>query len=116
MRQTLCKELSFSKSDRLENIRPIGFLAHNLTFAGAYVLVCAISPYRTQREAMRQQIVNFIEVYIHAPLCICEQRDVKGLYKKAGSGEIKNFTGIDDPYELPLNPKVKCKTDSTDSG
>lgn len=76
------------------------------------VLVSAISPYREIRTEVRDRIGDFIEVYVNAPLEVCEERDVKGLYKKARSGIIKNFTGIDDPYEPPINPEVKCKTDS----
>lgn len=75
------------------------------------VLVSAISPYREIRNKVRQSIGNFIEVYVNAPLEVCEQRGVKGLYKKARSGILKNFTGIDDPYEPPINPEVECKTD-----
>lgn len=111
MRQSLCKGLGFSQADRVENIRRIGEVAHSLTRGGAIALVCAISPYRTQREAMRLSIVDFIEVYVNAPLSVCEQRDVKGLYKRARAGEIMHFTGIDDPYEPPLHPEVECKTD-----
>jgi adenylylsulfate kinase len=111
VRQNLTKGLGFSKADRDENIRRIGFVAHLLTRNGVIVLVSAISPYREIREEVRQRIGDFVEVYVNAPLEICEQRDVKGLYKKARAGEIKNFTGIDDPYEPPLNPEVECKTD-----
>ena len=111
LRQTLCQDLGFSKADREENICRIGSLAQNLTLQGEIVLDCAIAPYRHQREALKQQITNFIEVYVNTPIEICEQRDVKGLYKKARCGEITNFTGIEDPYEPPLNPDIKCKTD-----
>jgi adenylylsulfate kinase len=110
LRQTLCKGLGFSRSDREENIRRIAGLADSLTREGNIVIVCVISPYRTQRERLKQQISPFMEVYVNAPLAVCEQRDVKGLYKKARSGEITNFTGIDDSYEPPLNPDVECKT------
>jgi adenylylsulfate kinase len=103
--------LGFSKADRDENIRRIGFVAHLLTKNGVIVLVSAISPYREIREEVRQRIGNFVEVYVNAPLEICEARDVKGLYKRARSGEIKGFTGIDDPYESPLNPDVECRSD-----
>jgi adenylylsulfate kinase len=103
--------LGFSKEDRDENVRRVGFVASLLTRNQVIVLVSAISPYREIREEVRQRIGNFIEVYVNAPLEVCEQRDVKGLYKKARSGEIKNFTGIDDPYEPPLNPEVECRTD-----
>jgi adenylylsulfate kinase len=111
VRQNLTKGLGFSKEDRDENIRRIGFVAHLLTRNGVVVLISAISPYREIREEVRSRIGDFVEVYVNAPLAVCEQRDVKGLYKKARSGEIKNFTGIDDPYESPLHPQVECHTD-----
>ncbi|WYL95079.1 MAG: adenylyl-sulfate kinase [Gloeotrichia echinulata IR180] len=111
LRQRLSKELGFSREHRIENIRRIGFVAEILTRNGIIVLVSAISPYREIRQEVRQQIGNFIEVYVNAPLEVCEQRDEKGLYKRARSGEISNFTGIDDPYEPPINPTVECRTD-----
>jgi adenylylsulfate kinase len=110
VRQNLTKGLGFSKEDRQENIRRIGFVAHLLTRNDVIVLVSVISPYAEIRQQMRQLIGNFIEVYVNAPLEVCEQRDVKGLYKKARNGEIKNFTGIDDLYEIPRNPDVQCNT------
>ena len=111
VRQNLSKGLTFSKEDRNENIRRIGFVAHLLTRNNIIVLVSVISPYRVIREELKAQIGDFIEVYVNAPLEVCEQRDVKGLYKKARVGDIKNFTGIDDLYEIPLKPDVECKTD-----
>jgi adenylylsulfate kinase len=111
VRQNLTKGLGFSKEDRDENIRRVGFVAHLLTRNEVIVLVSAISPYQEIRDEVRNKIGNFVEVYVNAPLEICEQRDVKGLYKRARAGEIKNFTGIDDPYEPPLSPEVECKTD-----
>jgi len=114
VRQNLTKGLGFSKPDRDENIRRIGFVSHLLTRNGVIVLASAISPYRAIRSEVRQQIGNFVEVYVNAPLAVCEARDVKGLYKRARSGEIKGFTGIDDPYEPPLNPDVECRTDKED--
>lgn len=111
VRQYLTKGLGFSKEDRDENIRRIGFVAHLLSRNGVVVLVSAISPYRATRDEVRQRTGDFVEVYVNAPLAICEQRDVKGLYKRARAGEIKQFTGIDDPYEAPLNADVECKTD-----
>lgn len=111
VRQHLSKELGFSKEDRNENIRRIAFVAHLLTRNDVIVLVSVISPYCAMREQVRQCIGDFIEAYVNAPLEVCEQRDVKGLYKKVRSGEIKHFTGIDDPYEVPLQPEVECKTD-----
>ncbi|MEO1146756.1 MAG: adenylyl-sulfate kinase [Cyanobacteria bacterium J06638_22] len=110
VRENLTKGLGFSKEDRDENIRRIGFVSNLLTRNGVIVLVSAISPYRAVREEVREQIGDFIEVYVSAPLDVCEGRDVKGLYRRARAGEIKNFTGIDDPYESPLNPEVECKT------
>jgi adenylylsulfate kinase len=110
VRQNLSKGLTFSKEDRDENIRRIGFVAHLLTRNNVIVLVSVISPYRAIREEVKEQIGDFIEVYVNAPLEVCEQRDVKGLYKKARDCEIKNFTGIDDLYEIPLEPDVECKT------
>jgi adenylylsulfate kinase len=111
VRKNLTKDLGFSKEDRDENIRRVGFVAEVLTRNQVIVLVSVISPYREIREEVRQRIGNFVEVYVNAPLEVCEQRDVKGLYKKARAGEIRNFTGIDDPYEPPLNPEVECRTD-----
>lgn len=111
VRENLTKGLGFSKADRDENIRRIGFVSHLLTRNGVVVLVSAISPYREIREEVKQKIGDFVEVYVNAPLAVCEERDVKGLYKRARAGEIKNFTGIDDPYEAPLNPTIECRTD-----
>lgn len=111
VRTNLTKGLGFSKEDRDENIRRIGFVSHLLTRNGVIVIVSAISPYRAIREEVRQRIGNFVEVFVNAPLNVCENRDVKGLYKKARAGEIKGFTGIDDPYEAPLNPEIECRTD-----
>jgi adenylylsulfate kinase len=111
VRENLTKGLGFSKEDRDTNIRRIGFVANLLTRHGVIVLVSAISPYRAIREEVKQNIGDFVEVFVNAPLAVCEDRDVKGLYKRARSGEIKSFTGIDDPYEPPLNPEVECRTD-----
>lgn len=111
IRENLTKGLGFSKEDRDENIRRIGFVSQLLTRNGVIVLVSAISPYRAIREEVRQKIGDFVEVFVNAPLNVCEERDVKGLYKKARTGEIKNFTGVSDPYEPPLNPEVECRTD-----
>jgi adenylylsulfate kinase len=111
VRQTLTKGLGFSQADREENIRRIGFVAHLLTRNDVIVLVSAISPYRAIRQEVRQTIGSFIEVYVNAPIEVCEQRDVKGLYQRVRAGEITHFTGIDDPYEPPLNPEVICYTD-----
>ncbi len=110
VRENLTKGLGFSKADRDENIRRIGFVAQLLTRNGVIVIVSAISPYRAIRDEVRGKIGNFMEIFVNAPLAVCEERDVKGLYKKARAGEIKSFTGIDDPYEPPINPEVECRT------
>jgi adenylylsulfate kinase len=111
VRENLSKGLGFSKQDRDINIRRIAFVAHLLQRNGVFVITAAISPYRAIRDEGRAMIKDFVEVFADAPLDVCEQRDVKGLYAKARAGEIKEFTGIDDPYEPPLNPEVVCRTD-----
>jgi len=111
IRNHLCKDLGFSKHDRDENIRRIAFVSKLLTRNGAIALVSAISPYRAGRDDARRTIGNFMEVYVSTPLAVCEVRDPKELYRKARSGEIHGFTGIDDPYEPPLAPEIVCNTD-----
>jgi adenylylsulfate kinase len=111
IRSNLTKGLGFSKEDRDENIRRIGFVAHLLTRNNVFVLVSAISPYEELRNFNRDRIGKFVEVFVNAPLEVCERRDVKGLYAKVRAGEIKNFTGIDDPYEAPTNPEIVLYTD-----
>jgi bifunctional enzyme CysN/CysC len=111
IRNHLCKDLGFSKQDRDENIRRIAFVSQLLTRNGAITLVSAISPYRAAREQARQMIGDFLEVYVSTPLAVCEVRDPKDLYQKARAGKIHGFTGIDDPYESPLNPEIVCNTD-----
>ncbi len=111
IRENLTKGLGFSKEDRDTNIRRIGFVAKLLARNGVIVLVPVISPYRAIREEMRAEIKDFVEVFVNAPIEVCEQRDVKGLYKKVRAGEIQQFTGISDPYEEPLNPEIECRTD-----
>lgn len=110
VRTHLSKGLGFSKEDRETNIRRIGFVANLLSRNDVIVIVAAISPYREARNEIRQRTTNFIEVYVNAPLEVCESRDVKGLYAMARVGEIRAFTGIDDPYEEPLNPDIVCCT------
>jgi adenylylsulfate kinase len=111
VRENLSKGLGFSKEDRDINIRRIAFVAHLLQRNGVFVITAAISPYRAIREEARAMIKDFVEVYAEAPLEVCEERDVKGLYAKARAGEIKGFTGVDDPYEPPPRPEVTCHTD-----
>ena len=110
VRTNLSKGLSFSKADRDTNVRRIGFVANLLSRNGVFVITAAISPYRAIRDEVRQKTDNFVEVYVNAPLNVCEARDVKGLYAQARAGKIKGFTGIDDPYEEPLNPEIVCNT------
>lgn len=111
VRKSLNCDLGFSRQDRDENIRRIGFVAELLSRHGVIVLVAAISPYRAVRAELRKSIPNFMEIYVNAPLAICEQRDPKGLYHRARKREITGFTGIDDPYEPPQAPDVECATD-----
>ena len=111
VRTNLSKGLGFSQEDRNTNIRRIGFVAHLLSRNGVVAMTAAISPYRAIRDEIRAMEPNFVEVYVAAPLEVCEGRDVKGLYAKARAGEIKGFTGIDDPYEEPVNPEIICYTE-----
>lgn len=112
IRNYISKGLGFSREDRFENIRRVSFLANILSRNGVIVIVAVISPYRDMRKMARDMIeADFIEVFVNAPVEVCKQRDVKGMYKKAERGEIKGFTGVDDPYEPPENPDVECKTD-----
>ena len=108
VRTNLSKGLGFSQENRNTNIRRIGFVAHLLSRNGVVAMTAAISPYRAIRDEIRAMEPNFVEVYVTAPLEVCEGRDVKGLYAKARAGEIKGFTGIDDPYEEPVNPEIIC--------
>lgn len=111
VRTNLSKGLGFSKEDRDINILRIGFVANLLSRNGVVAITAAISPYRAIRDEVRALEPNFVEVYVKAGLEVCEARDVKGLYAKARKGEIKGFTGIDDPYEEPLNPEIICNTE-----
>jgi len=112
IRSGLNKDLGFSAEDRQENIRRIGEVAKLFVDAGLIVLTAFISPYKKDRDMVRNLVEEgeFIEIYVRCPLEVCEQRDVKGLYKKARVGIIKNFTGIDDPYEEPENPELIVDT------
>lgn len=111
VRKELSKELGFDKESRNENIRRIGFVCHLLSKHGVAVIAAAVSPYRVVRDELRATIPNFIEVYVKALLQTCMSRDVKGLYKKALAGEIRNFTGVNDPYEPPIFPEIVIETD-----
>ncbi len=111
VRQDLTRDLGFSKEDRDENIRRVTFVAKLLTRNGVAVLTSFISPYRDVRARSRREIGNFIEVYAKCALEECIRRDVKGMYQKAIRGEIKEFTGISDPYEEPESPEILLQTD-----
>ena len=105
-RTLLCQGLGFSREDREENIRRIGFVCELLSRNGVIAIAAAISPYRASRDELRKRIPNFIEIHMNCPVEVLIKRDVKGLYKKALSGEIKQFTGISDPYESPAAPEL----------
>lgn len=111
VRHGLCRDLGFSEQDRQENIRRIGEVAKLMVDAGLLVSAAFISPYRQERDAVRSLFdkKQFIEVYVDTPLSICEQLDPKGLYQKARAGEIRQFTGIDSPYEPPIDPELHIK-------
>jgi len=111
VRTNLSKGLSFSRDDRNINVLRIGFVANLLTRNGVGVVVSAISPYKEARDQVRRRIVDFVEVFVDAPLEVCADRDVKGLYQKAFAGEIIQFTGVSDPYEPPNAPDLVLKTD-----
>src|SRR5918912_2159406 len=111
VRTNLSKGLGFSREDRNINILRIGFVAHLLSRNGVTVIVSAISPYKEVRDQVRRRIIDFVEVFVDAPLEVCAERDVKGLYKKAYAGEIEQFTGVSDPYEPPNAPDLVLKTD-----
>lgn len=113
VRTGLCSDLKFSHTDRTENIRRIGEVARILADAGLLVIVAFISPFRADRDRARSLMAagRFTEVFINAPLEVCERRDVKGLYARARRNEIADFTGITSPYEPPLQPEVELRTD-----
>ena len=112
IRAGLNKDLSFTDEGRVENIRRIGEVAKLLLDAGIVVLSAFISPFEADRRQVKEIVGagNYVEIFVDAPLDVCEQRDVKGLYKKARAGEVKNFTGIDSPYESPTDPDVIIST------
>jgi adenylyl-sulfate kinase len=110
VRTNLSKGLGFSKEDRDENIRRIGFVCELLSRNGVIAIAAAISPYRAVREEVRARIENFVEVFVDCPLEVLATRDVKGLYRKAMAGEIGQFTGVSDPYEPPASPEVRVNS------
>ena len=112
MRHHISRGLDFSREGREENIRRIGFVAQLLAKHGIIAIVSAISPYRAVRDELRAGSGGrFFEVYMSTPLNVCEQRDQKGLYRRARAGELHQFTGIDDPYEPPLTPEIRCSAE-----
>lgn len=118
IRHGLCKDLGFSDNDRTENIRRIGEVAKLFVDGGTILLTAFISPFRSDRNAVRALVEDgdFVEIYVKCDLSICEERDVKGLYKKARAGEIPFFTGISSPYEEPLNPEIVVDTGAQSLG
>jgi adenylyl-sulfate kinase len=111
VRQDLTRDLGFSKEDRDENIRRVTFVAKLLTRNGVAVLTSFISPYKEMRDRARREIGSFMEIYVKCPVEVCIKRDVKGMYQKALRGEIKEFTGVSDPYEEPERPELVLETD-----
>jgi len=115
IRKGLNKDLNFTEEGRIENIRRIGEVAKLMTDAGLIVLAAFVSPFLKDRQLLRDLMGDkFIEIFVDAPIEVCEQRDVKGLYKKARAGEISNFTGISSPFERPEHPDVHIHTDKQD--
>jgi adenylyl-sulfate kinase len=111
VRQSLTRDLGFSKEDRDKNIERVTFVAKLLSRNEVGVIASFISPYIATREMIQRETTNFIEVFVDAPLEVCAERDVKGMYAKAFAGEIKNFTGVSDPYEAPENAEIHLRTD-----
>ena len=111
IRRDLSSDLGFSPADRNENVRRIGHLAHTLAGEGCIVVVSAMSPFRQARAKLRELIPNFVEVYVNAPLQVCEKRDIKGLYQRASVGQLSSVPGVDLPYEPPHHPQIECRTD-----
>jgi adenylylsulfate kinase len=111
VRMHLSKGLGFSREDRDTNIKRIAFVCGLLSRNGVICISAAIAPYKEAREWARHEIKNFVEVYVKCPIEVCRQRDVKGLYKLVDEGKIKNFTGVDDPYEEPEKPELVIETD-----
>ncbi len=112
VRRTLSADLDFTEKGRRENVRRVGEVSKLLAESGMIVLVALVSPYRNDRNQVRKILKpdQFVEVYVDCPIGVCEERDVKGMYKKAKTGEIKGFTGISSPYEAPTNPEIHLQT------
>jgi adenylylsulfate kinase len=115
VRTHLTRGLGFSREDRDENIRRVGWVCELLSRNDVVAIAAVISPYRAVRDEIRGRIGRFVEVYMEAPLDVLAERDVKGLYKRAMAGEIEHFTGVNDPYEPPLDPEVVCHSDGRET-
>jgi adenylylsulfate kinase len=115
VRTHLTRGLGFSREDRDENVRRVGWVSELLSRHGVVVIAAVISPYRAVRDEIRARIGRFVEVHVDAPLEVLAKRDPKGLYRKAMAGEIENFTGVSDPYEPPLDPEVVCHSDGRET-
>jgi adenylylsulfate kinase len=115
VRTHLTRELGFSREDRDEHIRRVGWVCELLSRNDVVAIAAVISPYRAVRDEIRGRIGRFVEVYMEAPLEVLAERDVKGLYRRAMAGEITQFTGVDDPYEPPLSPEVVCHSDGQET-
>lgn len=115
VREHLSKGLGFDRADRDTNVRRIGYVAGEVVRHGGIAVVAAVSPYRATRDEARAMVgpERFVEVFVDTPLEVCEQRDVKGWYAKARAGEVKAFTGVDDPYEPPATPEIHLRTVGT---
>lgn len=110
VRKGLSADLGFDRASREAHARRVTFVAKVLVRAGAVPIVALISPYRVSREYARNEIGRFVEVYVNTPIEVCESRDVKGLYRRARAGEVRDMTGVDDPYEAPQSPEIVCET------
>lgn len=111
LRTSLCRGLGFSRADRHENAVRIGWACEKLSKHGVVAIGAAVSPYRETRTYLRASIPRFVEIYVRAPLAVCIERDVKGMYARAARGELRDFTGIGAPYEEPLAPEILVETD-----
>jgi adenylyl-sulfate kinase len=110
VRQSLSRGLGFTREDREENVRRIGYVAKLLSRNGVIAICASVSPYRATREEIRQHVTNFVEIYVECPIQVAEQRDTEGLYARARAGVIEDFTGVSDPYEPPERPEVHIRS------
>ena len=113
VRQSLSRGLGFSRADREEHVRRIGYVAKLLSRNGVIAICAAVSPYRATRDEIRRHVTNFVEIYVDCPVAVAERRDTEGLYARARAGEIDDFTGVSDPYEPPRHPELRLDTSTT---